>query len=69
MIGGRIGNDTCTARLRSSWTVSLVIPPDLVKQWERQLSTPYSELSDKEKESDREQVMKYLPVIAAELCK
>ena len=46
---------------------SLLIPPDLVKQWERQLATPYSELSEKEKESDREQVRKYLPVIAAEL--
>ncbi|WP_354114462.1 hypothetical protein [Bradyrhizobium sp. RT3a] len=43
---------------------ALLVPPELVQQWERQLETPYSELSEKEKESDREQVKKYLPVIA-----
>jgi hypothetical protein len=48
---------------------SLSIPPDLVKQWERQLATPFAELSEKEKESDREQVRKYLPVIAEALTK
>ena len=46
---------------------SLVIPPDLVSQWERQISTSYGELSEQEKESDREQVRKYLPTIAAAL--
>ncbi len=46
---------------------SLLIPADLVTQWERQLATPYGELSEKEKESDREQVRKYLPVIAEAL--
>jgi hypothetical protein len=39
---------------------SLVIPADLVEKWERQIATAYSELSDKEKHSDREQVDKYL---------
>ena len=38
-------------------------------QWEKQIATHYSELSDREKESDREQVRKYLPVIAAALSK
>lgn len=42
---------------------SMVIPSDLVQQWDRQISTPYGELSEKEKESDREQVRKYLPAI------
>jgi hypothetical protein len=42
---------------------SLLIPADLVLQWERQLATPYEELSEKEKASDREQVHKYLPVL------
>jgi len=42
---------------------ALVIPPDLVAQWERQIATPYSGLSEKEKESDREQVRKYLLTI------
>lgn len=42
---------------------SLVIPRDLVEKWERQIDTPYANLSEEEKESDREQVRKYLPTI------
>ncbi|QFT59405.1 hypothetical protein FIU94_11280 [Sulfitobacter sp. THAF37] len=42
---------------------ALVIPPNLVTKWERQIATPYFELSEKEKESDREQVRKYLLTI------
>ena len=44
---------------------SLVIPSDLVSRWEKQIATPYHRLSDSEKESDREQVRQYLPLIAA----
>lgn len=43
---------------------SLVIPPALVEQWTTQMNTPYDRLSAKEKESDREQVRKFLPEIA-----
>jgi hypothetical protein len=43
---------------------ALLIPAKLVKRWEKQIETPYPELSDEEKESDREQVRKYLPLIA-----
>jgi hypothetical protein len=43
---------------------SLVLPPDLVSKWERLIETPYAQLTDKEKESDREQVKRYLPVVA-----
>ena len=32
-----------------------------------QIATPYSELSEKEKESDRDQVRKYLPIVATAL--
>ena len=32
-------------------------------RWERQIATTYAELSEKEKESDREQVRPYLPLI------
>ena len=46
---------------------SLVIPADLVQHWDRQISTPYHELSEKEKESDREQVRKYLTLITSAL--
>ena len=44
---------------------SLAIPPELVSRWTGQMSTPYSELSEAEKESDREQVRRYLPAIIA----
>ena len=41
----------------------LAIPAHLVERWERQIETPYEQLSDEEKKSDREQVAKVLPVI------
>ncbi len=34
-----------------------------VRQWEKQIATPYEELSEREKESDREQVLRYLPLL------
>lgn len=42
---------------------SLMIPADLVRRWEHQIATPYSNLSEREKDSDREQVHKYLSLI------
>ncbi len=42
---------------------SLIVPAELVLRWEEQIRTDYSDLSEKEKDSDREQVKKYLPVI------
>jgi len=35
----------------------------VLARWDRQINTPYSELSEKEKESDREQVREYLPLV------
>lgn len=46
---------------------SLLIPADLVAQWNRQIAMPYEKLSESEKESDRDQVRKYLPTIIAAL--
>jgi len=46
---------------------SLTIPADHVRNWTRQMNTPYTQLSEKEKDSDREQVQRYLPIIAAAL--
>jgi hypothetical protein len=42
---------------------SLIIPADLAYRWAQQSATRYADLSDEEKESDREQVRGYLPVI------
>ena len=44
---------------------SLTIPAHLVSQWNRQLSTKYADLSESEKESDREQVRAAIPAISA----
>lgn len=43
---------------------SLTIPATLVERWERQIATPYDQLSAREKEADREQVDRYWPLIA-----
>lgn len=40
-----------------------VLPTELYTRWERQINTPYSELSEKEKESDRKEVRTYLPLL------
>lgn len=46
---------------------SLIIPANLAQRWQEQVDKPYAELSEQEKESDREQVRKYLPLIAQAL--
>jgi hypothetical protein len=42
---------------------ALRIPPELVERWQRQITTPYAELSETEKQSDREEVAHILPII------
>lgn len=46
---------------------SLTIPAELVTHWTAQISTPYADLSETEKESDREQVRQSLELIDAAL--
>jgi hypothetical protein len=46
---------------------SLVLPAELVRRWDTQIVTGYADLSESEKNSDREQVRRYLPLIAAAL--
>ena len=41
----------------------LELPSELVRQWERQIATDYADLSEKEKESDRDQVRRYWSLI------
>ena len=45
-------------------TGALIIPVELVEKWERQIATPYAELSETEKESDRDQVRRYWDLIS-----
>ena len=47
--------------------VGLWIPFHLMQQWERQIHTPYSMLSEKEKESDRDQVRRYWDLVQQRL--
>ena len=42
---------------------SLVIPAEKVERWKRQLTTSYAELSEDERESDREVVREHLPEV------
>jgi hypothetical protein len=42
---------------------SVTIPAELVDRWDRQANTPYAGLTEAEKESDRAEVRRILPVI------
>jgi hypothetical protein len=42
---------------------ALIIPTEKRYRWERQIATPYDNLSDREQESDREQVRRLWPLI------
>jgi hypothetical protein len=40
-----------------------IIPLSLVERWQKQLETDYAELSEREKQSDRDEVAHILPII------
>ena len=42
---------------------SVLLSADLVSRWDRQINTSYEDLTNEEKDSDREQVRKYLPLL------
>jgi hypothetical protein len=46
---------------------SLLVPAELVIRWESQFNTRYEDLREDEKDSDREQVRRYLPLVVASL--
>ncbi|EKS71737.1 hypothetical protein [Caballeronia zhejiangensis] len=48
---------------------SLLLSHDLVEHWDRQIRTAYDDLTESEKEGDREQVRRYLPLIVDALSK
>lgn len=43
-----------------------IIPLEKVEKWSRQMTTKYEELSEQEKQSDRDQVMKFIHLIKTE---
>ena len=45
----------------------LVIPAEFVAQWSKQSETSFQQLTEAEKNSDRDQVERYLPLIISEL--
>ena len=42
---------------------SVTISPDYVERWKRQVKTEYKDLSEREKQSDRDEVSHILPII------
>lgn len=44
----------------------LLLPAELVARWERLIETPYADLSEPEKNSDRDQVLHYWALICPE---
>lgn len=51
----------------SGWTRWMIdkFSPEMVERWERQIKTPYSELSEQEKDSDRNEARKLLRFLHA----
>lgn len=44
----------------------LLIPKEFVDRWRRQMKTPYLDLSEEEKESDRKEADKFLELLSEE---
>jgi len=42
---------------------SVTIPKDKVNRWKKQMKTDYKDLTNKEKESDRKEVRKFIKVL------
>ncbi len=47
-------------------TGTIIIPSWVVERWKRQMNTPYNDLSEEEKESDRKEADKFLEKINKE---
>lgn len=57
--------DYLFSRCLSTNEGDVVIPNELAIRWRRQADTSYSELSEREKQSDRDEVARILPIIRA----
>src|SRR5665811_31967 len=53
------------------WTEHILsnLTPENIRKWKRQIKTPYSKLSEKEKDSDREWAIKVLKTFDNKLCR
>ncbi len=49
--------------LLSKFEGAIIVFPELVERWQRQVDTPYAQLSEREKQSDRDEVAHILPII------
>lgn len=45
--------------------VYFALPKDLYEMWVRKIKTPYAELTEQEKESDRKETRNYLPLVSS----
>lgn len=52
---------------RDDGLADLLIPAELVKHWERQIETKYEDLTEDEKQSDRNEVFRYLKIVIEEI--
>ena len=43
--------------------IGWILPTEFFERWERQIKTKYKDLTEKEKDSDREQVEVYIPLL------
>ena len=48
---------------RRNGTVDLILPVQQYERWNRQMNTPYTELSEQEKESDRQVVQQFIGLL------
>lgn len=55
------------SRCRRNPDGSVTIPDDLVVRWKRQMATDYADLTEREKNSDREQARKVMDVLGEPL--
>jgi len=59
--------DQCVFRIDGTAVdLSAIIPPDLVSRWRRQMHTPYADLPEPEKESDRAEAERVLELLSGD---
>lgn len=57
--------EQCIFQRNDGKWIDLTLPVPKYEHWLKQINTPYAELSELEKESDRKEVRTYLPLVGA----